>query len=130
MQVAAISRSNRSKVSNGSAVFLADFADGRSAMARRFRDLFAAIVSDMGGSDLLSEGQRQLARRAAQMCTACEVLESKSAAGEEIDLQTYGELSDRIGRAFHRLGLKRVALDVTPSLSEYLAAHAAKEVSE
>ena len=81
--------------------------------ARRFRDVFEEIVSDLGGADLLSEGQKQLARRAALMSVACEVMEGKSVQGEEIDLEQFGQLSDRIGRAFHRLGLKRVARDVT-----------------
>ena len=34
----------------------------------------------------------------------------------------YGMLTDRLGHAFHRLGLKRQPRDVTPTLSEYLAA--------
>jgi hypothetical protein len=51
----------------------------------------------------------------------CEKLEGEAAAGNEIDLDLYGTLTDRLGRCFHRLGLKRQARDVTPSLSEYLA---------
>ena len=54
------------------------------------------------------------------MSVQCEALEAKSVAGEDINLDTYGALSDRIGRAFHRLGLKRVARDVGPqSIAEY-----------
>jgi len=81
----------------------------------------AEIFSDLGGADQLSEGQRQLARRATTISLECERLEAKAVTGEEIDLETYGQLTDRLGRAFGRLGLKRVANDVTPSLAEYLA---------
>jgi hypothetical protein len=38
--------------------------DGRSVTARRFKDLYEDIAADLGGLDQLSEGQRQLIRRA------------------------------------------------------------------
>lgn len=98
----------RSRVANGSSLFVGA-VDQRSAEARRFRDVLAEIVSDLGGTEGLSEGQRQLARRAAMMSIQCEVMEGKAIAGEPIDLDAFGQLSDRIGRAFNRLGLKRVA---------------------
>jgi hypothetical protein len=75
----------------------------------------------MGGSDGLSEGQRQLARRAVTLSIACERMEGQAAAGEEIDLEQYGRLTDRLGRTFARR-LKRQARDITPSLDELLAA--------
>ena len=37
------------------------------------------------------------------------------------DLEQYGTLTDRLGRAFGRLGLKRHAHDVTPTLAEIAA---------
>jgi hypothetical protein len=43
----------------------------------------------------------------ATLCIACEKLDGIAAAGEDIDLELYGRLTDRLGRAFHRLGLKR-----------------------
>jgi hypothetical protein len=92
---------------------------GDTAWARRFRDVLAEITSDLGGADLLSEGQRQLARRAATISIACERLEGDAAAGAAIDLETYGKLTDRLGRTFQRLGLKRQPRDVL-SLREKL----------
>lgn len=70
----------------------------------------------------MSEGQRQLARRCATIALECERLEARAVIGEPIDLETYGQLTDRLGRTFGRLGLKRVACDPTPTLAEYLAA--------
>ena len=46
-------------------------------------------------------------------------------AGEPFDLDAYGQLTDRLGRAFQRLGLTRVMHDVTPDLGAYLTATAA-----
>ncbi|WP_174513834.1 hypothetical protein [Methylocella tundrae] len=81
----------------------------------------AEIISDLGGAEGLSEGQRQLARRCALMSVECEKLEAKSVAGEPIDLDVFGQLSDRIGRAFQRLGLRRAKRDVTPDFKTYVA---------
>ena len=111
----------RSRVGNGSALFVDESVDGRSAAARRFRDVLSEITGDLGGPDHMSEGQKQLARRCALMAVECEKLEAKSVAGDPIDLEAYGKLADRIGRAFQRLGLKRVARPGT-TLAEYLAA--------
>jgi hypothetical protein len=110
----------RSRVSNGSAIL--DGIDGRSKEARRFRDVLGEIVSDLGGADRLSEGQRQLARRCAMLAVECEKIEALGVAGELIDLEVYGQLTDRIGRAFQRLGVRRVARNVTPSVAEYVGA--------
>lgn len=113
------SKSTRSRVTNGSALF-ASGVDGRTQEARRFRDILGEIVSDMGGASGLSEGQKQLARRAAMLSVQCEGLEAKAVAGEAIDPEVFGKLTDRLGRAFARIGLKRVARDVTPDLQTFL----------
>jgi hypothetical protein len=108
----------RSRVTNGRSPFVE--TDGRGQWARRWRDVLGEIVGDLGGADLLSEGQRQLARRAATIAIACEKLEGEAAAGNDINLETYGQLTDRLGRCFQRLGLKRQPRDVSPSLSDLL----------
>jgi hypothetical protein len=51
-----------------------------------------------------------------------EIMESAAVAGQPFDLDAYGQLTDRLGRAFQRLGLKRVMHDVTPDLGAYLTA--------
>src|SRR3954464_15855756 len=112
-RVATRSAVSRSRVSNGTHLFVSEI-DGRSREARRFRDVLGEIVSDLGGPDTLSEGQRQLARRAAMLSTQCEIMEGEAIAGRAIDLEAFGKLTDRLGRAFQRLGLRRKARDVTP----------------
>jgi hypothetical protein len=107
----------RSRVTNGKAWFVE--GDGRGPWARRWRDIIAEITNDLGGGDLLSEGQKQLIRRCATIAIACERAEAKAAAGEDIDLETYGTLTDRLGRAFQRLGLKRQARDISLDPLDY-----------
>jgi hypothetical protein len=103
---------SRSRVSNGNSLFV-EPTDQRSRHARRFRDVYNQCVEDMGGPDDLSEGQRQLIRRVALLSVQCEAMEAASVAGQPIDLEQYGKLTDRIGRAFQRLGLRRRPRDVT-----------------
>jgi len=106
--------STRSRVTNGSSLFTGD-VDGRTAAAKRFRDVLAEIVSDLGGADLLSEGQRQLARRAAMMSVEAERQEAEAVAGGKLDPDSFGALADRLGRVFNRLGLKRTPRPVEVS---------------
>jgi hypothetical protein len=101
----------RSAVSNGSRLFVERPGDTR--WARRFADILAEIIGDLGGADRLSEGQRQLARRCATLAIACEKMEGEAAAGAQIDLELYGTMTDRLGRAFARLGLKRQPREIT-----------------
>jgi hypothetical protein len=101
---------------------------GDTAWARRFADILGEVISDLGGADRLSEGQRQIARRCATIAISCERMEGDAAAGNPIDLETYGQLTDRLGRAFQRLGLKRVPRNVTPSVAEYLKTKATVEI--
>ena len=113
------SPSQRSRVANGSDLF-SQPVDMRTTKARRFRDLVEQIASDLGGNDLLSEAQRQLIRRCATLSAHCEEIEAGFVRGEEIDIELYGQLTNILGRALSRLGLKRVARDITPQLDQYL----------
>ncbi len=92
-------------------------APGDSKWGRRFRDVLSEILSDLGHEGL-SEGQRQLARRCAMLSVSCEQLEGEAAAGRGFDIDAYGVMTDRLGRAFSRLGLKRQARDVTATLGD------------
>lgn len=113
----------RSRVGNGAK--LLPLTDCRSATARRFKDLVEDISADLGGKGHLSEGQRQLIRRAAMLSAECERLEAMSARGEAgFDIDLYGMICDRLGRLFGRLGLERKSKDVTPDLHSYLQARA------
>jgi hypothetical protein len=53
----------KSRVTNRPNELFVEPVDKRSAAARPFKDVLAAIVSDLGGADRLSEGQKQLCRR-------------------------------------------------------------------
>ena len=62
--------------------------DGRSASARRFRDLVNAFLADMGGLDRCSEIKLGLVRRLAATTVQAEMLEARMVNGEAIDIGT------------------------------------------
>ena len=108
----------RSRVTNGADV-LPD-VDGRSAVARRFRDIATAVAIDQGGADSLSEARLQLIRRFAASAVLAEQVEAKLARGEDIDLAEHATLCSNLMRLAQRIGLGRHAKTVTPTLREYL----------
>jgi hypothetical protein len=106
-------------VTNGNRLHVAN--PGDHAWSRRFRDVLAQILADISGPEHLSEAQRQLARRAATICIACEKMEGEAAAGNDIDADLFGQMTDRLGRCFNRLGIKRTSRDGgTLTLDQYL----------
>ncbi len=110
----------RTRVTNGKAMFL-DGVDGRTLAARRYRDLFNSFVSDIGGMEIASEAQLQLARRCAAMCCQAELMEAEFIAGVDMDLDGYLRLVGTLSRALSRLGVERKPRDVDDlSLDEYI----------
>jgi hypothetical protein len=103
----------RSAISNGKRLFVE--GDGTSAWSRRYRDLIAAHVSDLGGTTELSEAQQSLVKRAAALETELEQLEGKLSLGESIDLDAYGRATNTLRRTLEALGLRRIAVDITDS---------------
>jgi hypothetical protein len=110
--------SGRSGLSNNHA--LLPNIDGRSTIARRFRDVVRDIVSDQGGIDVVAETRLQLIRRFAANCVLAEAMEAKMAQGMAIDVNEHCSLSGVAVRIAVRLGLNRRPRDVT-TLREYVA---------
>jgi hypothetical protein len=123
-------RAHRSAISNGSRLFCVDGLDGRSRTAMRFRDLVEGMENDLGGSDRLSEGQKQLIRRAATLSIMSESVEADFVRNLAFDGEAYGVVCDRLGRCLQRLGLERVAKPVndgSQALAEYFSRPPPKE---
>ena len=101
----------RSRMTNGTAL-LPD-VDGRSAIARRFKDITSGILADQGGADQCSESRLQLVRRFAAAAVLAEQMESRLANGEQIDIQEHALLCSTLTRLAQRIGIERRARDVT-----------------
>ena len=111
---------SRSSVSNGNKLLAG--VDGRTAAARRFRDVIEDLTADLGGPELLSEAERQLVRRAAALSVDCEAAEAVMAQGGNLDMATYSTACNTLRRLLTTLGLERRQRDVTPDPLEYVQA--------
>ncbi|MCX2721972.1 hypothetical protein [Roseibium salinum] len=94
----------RSAVANGSRLFV-EGLDGRSALARRYRDLVGEFTADLGGDP--SEAQKQLIRRAASLSTWCEAQEVKLANGDEIEIGPLTTAANSLRRILQDIGIER-----------------------
>jgi len=112
---------DRSRVTNGRG--LLPNVDGRTIWVRRFRDLIALHLSDLGGSDRASEAEKAIVRRIATLIVELERLEMCFAeAGQATDhqLELYQRTANTLRRLLEAVGLQRRPKDVTPTLDAYL----------
>ncbi len=93
--------------------------DGRSLLARRFREITTNIEADLGGD--LTEAQNVILARAATLACWAEGREEELAKGEPFDAASYATASNTVRRLLSDLGLKRVSKDISPTLHSYLA---------
>jgi hypothetical protein len=87
--------------------------DGRSAVARRYRDISAAILSDQGGESVCSETRQQLIRRFSAAAVIAEQMEAALANGKDIDVPAHCQLTSTMVRVAHRIGVDRIPKDIT-----------------
>jgi len=109
----------RSRVSNGKDILPG--TDGRSLIARRYRDISFAIFADAGGIEQCSEARQQLIRRFAASSVIAEMMEARLANGETINITEHSQLSSTLTRLATRIGLERRGRDVTPPTLDQIA---------
>lgn len=116
--------SSRTRLTNGAIVVAG--VDGRTAWARRYKDVVALHASDLGGPDNMSEAEKALVKRAATLVVELERLESRFASAEkpptERELDLYSRLAGSLRRLLEAVGLQRRARDATPTITSYLKA--------
>jgi hypothetical protein len=119
------SPTNRSKITNGSALLPGDI-DGRSTWVRRLRDLIELHVSDLGGDDAVTAAEMSIVRRVATLTVELERLEARFAVdggASPADLDLYQRASGNLRRLLETIGLERRAKPVM-SLKDYLTGKA------
>ncbi len=102
--------------------------DGRSAAARRFRDLVSNLADDVGGQDKINESTKILVRQAAALTVQVESLQGKIVASEDINLEQLTRLSNVLGRTLARLGLRKPA-PKQRTLQDYMAERSAAKAA-
>jgi hypothetical protein len=109
----------RSRITNGSKLVAA--VDGRSAEARRYKDVAFALADDLGGASGLTEAQRALVRQVAAMTVQSERLQGAVLRGELVDVEQLTRLSNSLSRMLHRLGLKKAKAKPISPLAEHFS---------
>lgn len=121
----------RSATTNGN---LLPGVDGRSTWMRRVRDLIELHETDLGGEANCSQAERSIIRRAAILTVELERLEQRfaldEAAASAAAIDCYQRWSSTLRRLLESLGLRRRAVDVTPTLDRYLASRPMPETVE
>jgi hypothetical protein len=110
------------KLPNGAAMvqmLTLDHIDGRTLAARRARELIEALETDLGGGDRLTEGYRQLIKRAAVLGTYIESCEAMWLSGQNVDLPSYMSAVNVQRRVLATIGLERRQRDITPTPLDY-----------
>jgi hypothetical protein len=93
--------------------------DGRTAAARRFRELVSDYSSDLGGD--LTTAQQAIVQRVVSLQVWCEGAEASYAESGELDISTFTTATNAMRRLLADIGLERRPKDVTPNLRDYLA---------
>lgn len=93
-----------------------DSLDGRTASARRARDLVAGLEEDAGGSEHISVATKQLVQRAAILGALIEDFEARWLGGQQIDVAELLMAVNCQRRVLATLGLERKARDVLDPL--------------
>jgi hypothetical protein len=126
--IAGVSATNRSAVSNRTR--LLDGVDGRSASARRFRDICRSYELEAGGD--ISEVERDLIRQAAGLTLRAEQLQAAIVNGEMVDSDQLIRISStakRILEAISAKAAKRKQPNGQTDLQSYLAAKVASNAA-
>jgi hypothetical protein len=105
--------------------------DGRSLIARRYRELAALISRDASPNADLTEAQKQLIRSAAGLIVLRERLDVKAIKGEKIDCGEYCGITNTLRRVLVTIGLGRTPREVNANAyDDEIDAHYARACAE
>ncbi|SHF60540.1 hypothetical protein SAMN02745157_2524 [Kaistia soli DSM 19436] len=115
----------RAAVSNGSR--LLPGVDGRSASARRYRDLMKEFTGELGGEGIMTEPMRALVRQAAAVTVEAEKMQAAIVRGDPVDTEQLVRVTNTLARLMNLLKTKAKAAKAgqRTELSEYLRNRAA-----
>ena len=94
--------------------------DGRTKARRHFDAIASGIIADLGGEEALTTVQRHLVEAFAGAAVTVNDLNARLLLGGKVDVVEHSQAISILVRIATRLGLKRVAKDVTPSLGQIL----------
>lgn len=115
----AIKSKRKSRVGNGTSLFLERGMNMQSPAYRRFQELYEQGKADLGGD--LSMAQDEILRLAIGHSVFCELQQINLISGQPFDIDGYSKSSNSATRQFATIGICRTPTDITTSLQDYLA---------
>jgi hypothetical protein len=97
-----------------------DQIDRRTKAFLKFDAIASGIADDLGGNERLSTVQKHLVEAFAGVALAVNDLNARLLLGEEIDIVEQSQAVSTMVRVAQRIGISRVARDVTPSLADIM----------
>jgi hypothetical protein len=94
--------------------------DGRTKARKQFDAIASGIASDLGGEDRLSTVQKHLVEAFAGAAIHVNDLNARLLLGEAVDIVEHSQAISTLVRIASRIGISRMATDVTPTLSDIL----------
>jgi hypothetical protein len=94
--------------------------DKRTSAAAQFDAIAKAIAEDLGGEANLSTVQKHLVEAFAGCAIHVGHLNALLTLGQDIDILAHSNAISTMVRVATRIGVNRIARDVTPTLQEYL----------
>jgi hypothetical protein len=105
-------------------VLTRDELDGRSSACKQFDAIARGVCTDLGGEDQITTVMKHLVECFAGIAIQVSNCNARLLLGEQVDVAEHSQAATTLVRLASRLGLKRVARDlsiVPPSAEEYFA---------
>ena len=92
--------------------------DHRTKAAQEFDAIASAIAQDLGGEDRLSTVQKHLVEAFAGCAIHVSHMNAQLLLGLQVDILTHSNAISTMVRVAQRIGVQRIASDVTPTLAD------------
>jgi hypothetical protein len=102
--------------------------DARTRAAKQYNALVTGISNDLGGD--LSIVQQSLVEAFASMVVTLRDSTARMLLGEVMDIGERAQVASAMVRLSNKLGVERVAKDITPDLQSYLASRPTLDAAE
>jgi hypothetical protein len=114
--------SGRGRRSGKLRVLTRDNLDGRTKAAQQFDAIASGIAEDLGGEDRLSTVAKHLVEAFAGAALHVNDLNARLLLGEKVDIVNHAQAISAMVRVASRIGIHRIARDVTPpDVADYVA---------
>jgi len=97
-----------------------DKLDRRTLASKKFSAIADGVAADLGGESRLTTVQKHLVEAFAGCALHVNDLNARLLLGQQVDIFAHSQAISTMVRIASRIGIDRVAKDISPTLSDYL----------